>query len=244
MSTGGQSIAMIFAGALVIMAGALFRRDQRRRQEDILVAAGFTIFIAGAASAHMWLISRTPITIDERLLRLDRSLGLDTLRIAFRLQRLHLVPLLSAIYAALSIVMGLSWSLERNWRMLLACILGGLLCFPFYAAFPAVGPGWYDWRLHVPAPVPRNCVPSMHLTWALLLAMNARHPALRYPLWLYAALLGTATITLGQHYFIDLALAVPNAVALQFIAERCSRHVPGRSRDLKDALASELAETK
>jgi hypothetical protein len=65
----------------------------------------------------------------------------------------------------------------------------------------------------------------MHLTWALLIALNARSTWLRVALWIYAALMLIATLALREHYLIDLIAAVPYTFAVQWMARRCERYV-------------------
>jgi hypothetical protein len=67
---------------------------------------------------------------------------------------------------------------------------------------------------------PRNAIPSLHLTWALLAYWNTR----RGPAWLRAltvVLLADtvlATLGTGQHYLVDLIAAVPFALLAQALA--------------------------
>src|SRR5207237_6690467 len=64
-------------------------------------------------------------------------------------------------------------------------------------------------------------VPSMHVTWALLMWWNSHRLWTR--IWSGAFLVFTilATLGLGQHYGVDLVVAVPFAFALQ---KWCSGH--------------------
>jgi hypothetical protein len=62
-------------------------------------------------------------------------------------------------------------------------------------------------------------MPSMHLGWALLLALNARSRWLAAALWAYAALIALATIGLGQHYVVDLIAAIPYTVTMQWMTK-------------------------
>ena len=128
------------------------------------------------------------------------------------------VVVLALVYAALPLMIGFAWSLEQDFLMRRAVVLAGCLCFVCYALFPAVGPGGFDWMLQAARFVPRNAMPSMHLTWALLIALNARRPRLRIGLWIYAALMALATLTLRQHYLVDLIAAVPFTFAIQWLA--------------------------
>lgn len=58
----------------------------------------------------------------------------------------------------------------------------------------------------------------MHFTWALLIALNSRS-WLRWPLSVYAGLIGISTIVLGQHYVVDLIAALPYTAAVQLLAK-------------------------
>jgi hypothetical protein len=63
---------------------------------------------------------------------------------------------------------------------------------------------------------PRNAMPSLHLACALLVWWNSR----TWRLWgralagLFLALTALATMGLGEHYFIDLVVALPFTVAM------------------------------
>ncbi|MFN0317910.1 MAG: fused MFS/spermidine synthase, partial [Burkholderiales bacterium] len=90
--------------------------------------------------------------------------------------------------------------------------------------FPAFVPSLDFLRTEVTttSPTPRNGMPSMHFGWALLFWMNAGllpQPKLAKFLRAFAAvflaLTGLATLTLGEHYLVDLVVAVPFSVALQ-----------------------------
>lgn len=87
----------------------------------------------------------------------------------------------------------------------------------FMAHFPQAPPGAVVWQA-IPLPdVPRNAIPSLHSAWAILIFWNLRH-ATRWArscgaLFLMFTLL--ATLGLGEHYLIDLVVAVPFAVAVQ-----------------------------
>jgi len=114
-------------------------------------------------------------------------------------------------------MMALAWVVEQNPATRWSCLLGGLLCFVLYASFPAVGPRHYDWAGQVAAPTLRNCVRSMHLTRAMLIAWNARAMRFRVPLQIYAVLMAFATVAVGEHYLVDLLVAVPFTILIQWL---------------------------
>jgi len=67
-------------------------------------------------------------------------------------------------------------------------------------------------------PTARNGVPSMHFAWALLLFLNANLHGARWLRASAAIVLGlnfVATMALGEHFFVDLVIAVPVTVAVQ-----------------------------
>jgi membrane-associated phospholipid phosphatase len=112
-----------------------------------------------------------------------------------------------------------AWTLEQGIILRRTVLIGGLACFVFYYAFPAVGPIWFNWSATSQLPsVPRNCFPSMHFAWALMLAWNMRNRWLRLGFSYYAALIAISTLVLRQHYVIDLIAAVPYAIAVQWVA--------------------------
>ena len=85
---------------------------------------------------------------------------------------------------------------------------------------------------------PRNCMPSLHVAWALLIYWHAR--ALGTParaagaLWLISTIL--ATLAMGQHYFVDLVVAVPFAALIDGLASGgAGRKSSARSRLLATA---------
>ncbi|HWR53007.1 MAG TPA: phosphatase PAP2 family protein [Bryobacteraceae bacterium] len=101
--------------------------------------------------------------------------------------------------------------------------------YQFGAAFPGDAP---DAALLSGAPVPltipgapRNCLPSLHLAWALMVLLNTRRLSLPIKAGAAAffALTALATLGLGEHYLVDLVVAVPFTVGFQAM---CNRLVP------------------
>lgn len=76
--------------------------------------------------------------------------------------------------------------------------------------------------------IPRNAMPSMHMTWAFLIWFNCK-PLPRLARALAFTLVLTIvfdTLGTGEHYFIDLVVAFPFAVAIQAL---CTRSLPLRA---------------
>lgn len=77
-------------------------------------------------------------------------------------------------------------------------------------------PGAFGLAAPVQTSAPRNAMPSLHVTWAMLVAWHAARSS-----WLAGALGGLflvltmlAALATGEHYLIDLALALPFAIAI------------------------------
>jgi hypothetical protein len=87
-----------------------------------------------------------------------------------------------------------------------------------FAGYPAGQPVLGAFALANPVEMlaPRNAMPSLHLTWALLVAWHAvRSGRLAGALGIvFLSLTTLAALALGEHYVIDLVMAVPFAVAI------------------------------
>jgi hypothetical protein len=92
--------------------------------------------------------------------------------------------------------------------------------YAFPGAYPASPPFPSAMRIDFVRPLsdaPRNCMPSLHAAWALLLVANSRPFGLRVRFlactFLFLTLL--ATLGLGEHYLIDLVVAFPFALGVR-----------------------------
>jgi len=196
---------------LYAFAGSLLIATVRRNYPDLCVAAGlslFSLFCPLALWATIWLC---PNTLDSLFMRTDLAFGLNPLAVVQWTENNHLVGFLSIIYLGLPLAFGIAYTAERSMIMVRTALIAGAASFPLYLMFPAIGPG----RMVGP----RNCMPSLHLSWALLIAWNAKSFPLRLFGWTFAALTALATIGLGEHYFIDLFAAIPFCLAVQYAAE-------------------------
>ena len=211
----------IYGGLIAIIVASLFRRDRARRRDDMLTAILFAAFSSVGAFSQLAIIHYTPTTLDPLLLHIDHAIAFDTFSVAHWLfSQASLRVVLINSYNLLSIMLGVAWISEQSPATRLSCLLGGFIAILCYAAFPAVGPRHYEWVANAPQLSARNCVPSMHLTWAFLIAINARAWPLRLLFWIYVCLMILATIGLGEHYLIDLLLAIPYTIAIQRLTVR------------------------
>ena len=74
----------------------------------------------------------------------------------------------------------------------------------------------------------RNGVPSMHFAWALALWLNSRVLGVPWVRALFAAWLGLtvlSTLAMGEHYFVDLVVAVPLVIGVLAL---CALDLPWR----------------
>ncbi len=180
--------------ALIVTAS--FLRGTKDKLEDFCVGAAIPSFIVlllpiGAATG--WL---RPATIDGSLRSIDLAFGLDGFAMTRWLVAHGCWLGVASVYKSLPLMMACAWVLERSKLMLRAAVIGPLLAFPLYLLFPAAGPAYaFHTFPHAGAafPVawihPRNCVPSMHFTWALLLTLNLSDKRWRGIFIVYAALM-------------------------------------------------------
>lgn len=181
--------------------------------DDLAIAFGVPASFAMMGVANSAIRKLTPHTIDAQLSALDFGVGRGVWIFA-KAHTWFLQPITVA-YLALPEAMLLAAFLAKSERsrLLLSMSLGFVLIVPCYLLFPAVGP------VHVGDPAAaRDCMPSMHLTWALLLWMNSRG-RIRPVFAVFAGLTAVATLATGEHYLPDLVVAVPWAWALNKLAD-------------------------
>jgi hypothetical protein len=146
-------------------------------------------------------------------------------------------------YLSLPFVMALVYALrlpgkakQPSWDIICLFMLAGLGGWALYNIVPATGPIYafhesFPWqalpyhalpqllleRISISGNVPRNAIPSLHMTWVLLLFWNTRgmSRSLRLFLGIYLGLTGLATLGTGEHYFVDLVAALPFALMVQ-----------------------------
>jgi hypothetical protein len=208
-----------------VMSAAFLRRTPDKYQ-DFCIGASIPIFVIlllPVGSATGWL---RPVTIDAQLRAIDLKLGLDGLALTRWLLPTPMYRVISVVYASLPLAMAIAWVVERSRLLLRSVFIGAVLAVPFYLLFPAAGPqyafkGFPDagaYPVAVAIGHPRNCIPSMHFTWALLMAINLENSFWKAVFTLYALLMGVATVAGGEHYFVDVIVAVPFALMVQSLA--------------------------
>jgi len=220
------------------------------------------LFVASEWSASTLLDiteSLHPKTFDIFLYSFDSSLRVQ---ISFLVGQLLLTFMwlrtaALAIYIALPLPLALVYAsqLRRQKEKALAVMLAFLVTGPlgvlFYNVLPACGPvhlfgASFPWhplatsdamRLNI-VPVmikgARNAIPSLHMTWVLLVWWNSKGLArwVRTIAAVFVALTILATLGTGEHYFIDLVVAFPFSLMVQAL---CSYSMPFREGERRIA---------
>lgn len=233
----------------------------------VIGAVGIPAFILLLGPVHKLIISVTPRTLDPVLHRIDVAIFGELTFASGRLLATYpwiQVPSVWS-YVALAFVGSAVYALALRGRagkvrpneMLYAWAAAGVLGAVGYLLIPAVGPRYVfpEWPWHLPdasgtyavplAAIPRNAMPSLHATWALLVCWGAREgPAwVKWLLGPWLALTMLATVGAGGHYLIDLVAALPLTWAAawagaRFVRARLTRLSPLASPGEKAAWVS------
>ena len=219
-------------GMIAVSLRLLTTPSDRKRCEWIVVMLTFTYPLAYLiSSACTWAAEIRPLKYDAYLLWIDGVLGFYPSYEMGRIVRGHrwLELLSGGIYnstvvwptAIFATYLYLKSPTEAL-RTLKVFTFAAICAFPFYLVFPAASPAvaFPGFPYALPSASlnlmwlkgPSNCVPSVHFTSALLVLWYARH-------WILGKVLGIVAVTFtiistlgfGQHYAIDLVVAVPYA---------------------------------
>jgi hypothetical protein len=237
-------IACLGLGSLAVTgAQAIWREGAARTAKLRLFLPALMLAISSIIGALALLLTSYlhPKTYDLFLYAFDATLGFQP---SFAMGQFFaawpsLAIAAGAVYAAVPLAIALLYALQittprRPPVDILYVFFGaGFVGLFVYHFFPAVGPIFvfgpsFPYRpptvdsraiemIAVPPDPPRNAMPSVHTAWALLVWWNSR----RRPIWvrllaaLFLALTVLATLGMGEHYLIDLVVAVPFTVALQ-----------------------------
>jgi PAP2 superfamily len=253
----GFKAAMLGLGSFLVLGirAAEAPGIERKRLFVLLgPALGLVFFIFAvqhALNLTGWLY---PKTFDLYLYAFDGSFGFQP---SFALGRLfHTYAPIRVLgyltYQTLPLAMALVYlgyidprATRPNWNLLRLFFGTGVLGWLFYNFVPATGPvyafpGAFPYgtplqlqhvleRISVNPDFPRNAIPSLHMTWVLLLWWSCRP----FPRWariaalLYLLVTFVATMGIGEHYFVDLVTAVPFALTVEAL---CQASIPLRTR--------------
>ena len=195
-------------GACLGVAALVQLRDRRALMplSTLLIPSLWCMDVTNAK-----LVALLPHTYDALMLRIDHGVSISIYHWAEA--HYQLVKPFRMIYDGLPLFTGCVLSLTpRRGRCAWAMGAAGLLGVCFYVAFPATGPAYIGNPYAA-----RNCMPSLHLTWALLL-MFYTEPPWRWLCALFALGTAIATLTTGEHYLLDLLVAVPYSLLMFVVA--------------------------
>jgi hypothetical protein len=204
---------------------------------------------ASLVSFGLWSTGHINPVYDARIYAFEQILGIDFSRLF--VGSYHLLAPLSRLatgcYSTIALGIVLVAAAQKNTRreadILTAAVIAGACGFALYFVCPAAGPfeafgPAYPYGLPpalAGAPLmmvvsgsPRNAMPSLHTVWALLIWFNAGSlpSALRRGLRLFVLMNLWAAMGLQEHWIMDIVVACPLAVAIQFAVvgnERGSR---------------------
>jgi predicted membrane-bound spermidine synthase len=182
-----------------------------------------------------------PQTLDLYLYKFDASLGFQASQVygmvVASIPGLSKVLLLIYLYLPYAVPILFAMQVARRTtapaNIILVQMVNSVVAWTLFHFFPATGPkfvfgSWYP-HLLPPAqelaaswvavmPFPRNAMPSMHFGWSLVLWLNSLYLGNRWLRAAMALLVGAnvlATLGRGEHYLIDLVVAVPCVMAVQ-----------------------------
>jgi hypothetical protein len=201
MPSHNQFMLWVLAGGGVFIASHMYSVVYRgaASQGYLQLAALTPVFLTINSAVLSYVNSITPVTYDALLLKWDFGISA-----AVRSWSVALMQPLDLVYDALPLFIVLCIVvLGREKNSLMAAFVIGSLIFPLLSLLcPAVGPA------HVGDPhAPRNCMPSMHLTWTLQLWVYSK-ATWKWVFGAIAFLTAWATLATGEHYSLDLVGAV------------------------------------
>ncbi len=244
--------AFLGLGSLTVMILAMVWSGSRIYAAPLRRALVLPAFSLVAGISMDAVTNAAPAAYDYYLYRFDSSLGLSPgasiARFFDALPWLGIAA--STIYALLLLFPTLydAWGMRRGVRsnLMAAFVVAGVCGFIFYQVCPGLGPLYVfgsRFPAHLPSPAEislamyngagtRNAMPSMHMTWALLVWWSAWEltPFARVIASVFATLTFLATLGFGEHYLVDLIVAVPFALLVESIC--------ALPRDRKAALAA------
>ena len=234
-------LAFVGTGSLMMMAARLLWSPpvmQKQRLEPLLVGATPIIFLAYMPVVLSFFQAKTPDSLDRYLYAFDSRFGIQA---GFIMGRVFsnwpaLSSVCTIVYMGLPLAMACVYlAVPRDAEepsLLLSFLITGILGSMVFHIVPATGPVYaftdmYPNQLPTIGPDflrpihmedPRlNAMPSLHAAWALLIFWRTHRSRVLVQAMagLFLLLTLLATLGLGEHYLIDLIVAVPYAVAVR-----------------------------
>jgi hypothetical protein len=250
-----------FGALLLLGLRALWSEREGRENALALLVPALVLVLFILASEYMLRLTSglSPQTDDAWLYAFDGSLGFQPSFWMGRIMYSSIVLTRSAMLTYLSLPFAMAvvcaWKLPLaakrvSWHMLIVLLLAGVGGWLLYNVVPGTGPIYafrqsFPWnnipykdlstfameKMSIPANIPRNAMPSLHMGWVVLLWWNSKGlpRAVRAALILYLLLTLVATLGAGQHYLVDLIVSLPFVLAVQ---SATSYALPNKSRRL------------
>lgn len=236
----GSFFAIAFALQMRRLLNDARRGDWSRARYLVLSAAlvGGVWDLGGA----LQIVSLAGPTFDGALFNFDQHLGLRFPTLVFMLlnQSRVLSDMVYLSYIGVPAIIAMfdvaNSKDERSAPMTIRFLASAALGFAIYYCVPAAGPlqSLTDYLAHwsstsalltaptlnVPGGMARNCIPSLHSTWAYFVMMNAWRldsRLLRVCFRALGVLIVLGALTTGGHWFIDIVIAAPFAFSLNVI---------------------------
>ncbi|HEX9981824.1 MAG TPA: phosphatase PAP2 family protein [Thermoanaerobaculia bacterium] len=238
---GQWVLGLGLASTVVLLVKSI--RDAEARL--FLLPALITLFFTLEVAMFLGVVSHiAPLTYDGIAFAGDAAFGAN---ISFEVGRLFAaVPFIAAVCTAIYLAPppGLIFVYALQVRgkqrppvdIVTTLVVMGITGYALYFLFPVCGPKFAfpsfpnnppdaarlaGNLLPVP-PAPRNGVPSLHMASALIAWIHARRYGRIAGAVAMVFVIGTflATMGTGEHYFIDLAVAVPFTFAMEFLLQR------------------------
>lgn len=254
MSLYASNIAVAICSALLLVLAAFLARSNRKLSDFWLVLAITQLPVALITYILIAVATARRARYDLYLNAADRIFWFPANHLARFLEQhsaLHSICVADYLYWWVPIWIALLvtaiWDLGEAWRALATYLLSGVLAIPIYLLFPACGPATilphfpeiYRGPIHLVFATgasghlaPNNCVPSVHFTVALLALWYLRKSKPLLILGIVNAVItAVATLGLGEHYLIDLLLAIPYTWLVIKVPQWFTRwrHVPQRT---------------
>ena len=244
LSIFGESLWL--ASLLLAARAVLASRGERRRSALDLLVIRFSLPIClPLLQVMLWIQSHSFAQVyDLHFYAFDGLFGGSVVKsVAIFVRSVPgLITVLWLIYQSLVPAVALFVVLQRtedgfvHGKLLSRFLIAAALGYVIYALMPGIGPlmtfvdvfpyGMPDATSVMPGPfaefdgAPRNAMPSLHTAWALLVFIAA------WPMGRWLRLVGGvflagtlgATLALGEHYLVDLIVAVPFVVLVEGIA--------------------------
>ncbi len=199
----------LFALAAGCITVAAYRAAKKAIPLSNLLPLPLAFFTLCVAIVDAIVLHFTPHTIDARMLAFDGRWFLNISAGTWHWAQAHQLVGAFFLFVYLSlpcivVLILVSLNTANCWRLVLVLLLSSICAVPFYLLFPAVGP------LHIGNPIAhRNCLPSLHVTWAILLWRAAKPGWTSWAMALFVVFTAISTLTTGEHYLIDLIAALP-----------------------------------